>query len=190
MPLTKCVRFSAGCFILLVFILILNFSYNTKGWTAYVFFSRQSSRRVVIIPIFLRIFSEVEELVKSSFIFFLQIGWGPNESSNVVKIQYHHILEVESLATYMYKHVVLYFLTNLRNIYNTESLFSSCKYSQCPKNIKKKKKKNQCSQDLPVTFKSIISIFFYFIHGQVSCQPVADRHAHFCQSCLQHEVWN
>lgn len=123
-----------------MFILILNFSYNTKGWTAYVFFSRQSSRRVVIIPIFLRIFSEVEELVKSSFIFFLQIGWGPNESSNVVKIQYHHILEVEPLATYMYKHVVLYFLTNLRNIYNTESLFSSCKYSQCPKNIKKKKK--------------------------------------------------
>lgn len=37
------------------------------------FFSRHSSRRVVIIPIFLRIFSEVEELVKSSFVFFPQI---------------------------------------------------------------------------------------------------------------------
>lgn len=116
-----------------MFILILNFHIIPKDELVYVFFSRQSSRRVVIIPIFLRIFSEVEELVKSSFVFFPQIGWGPNESSNVVKIQYHHILEVEPLATY--KHTVLYFLTNLRNIYITESLFSSCKYSQCPKNL-------------------------------------------------------
>lgn len=36
-------------------------------------------------------------------------------------LRYGDILEVEPLATY--KHTVLYFLTNLRNSYITESLF-------------------------------------------------------------------